>query len=90
MPSLTVIAVDSANSEIVLHRDEDQYLNWPGGGWRTIIANEIWSAIALPLRGEAGFDWSHVVGLQIEARRTWSGGWTANPDDVYVDMIQLR
>lgn len=89
-PSLTVIAVDRNNYGVVLHRDEDQYLSWPGGGWRTIVNNDTWSELVLPLRGEAGFDWAHVTGLRIEVRRTWSGGWETNPDDVYIDMIQLR
>lgn len=89
-PSLTISAVDRNNFGIVLHRADDQYLSWPGGGWRTIISNDAWTEIILPLRGETGFDWSHVTGLRIEVRRTWSGGWEANPDDVYVDEIALR
>ncbi len=90
-PSLTVMIEDKNGYSLVLHRESDQYLDWPGGGWRTIIGNDDWFEVTLPLRGESGFDWFHVSSLRIEVRRTYgSGGWEANPDDVYIDTIQLR
>jgi beta-glucanase (GH16 family) len=91
-PSLTVIIRDASGNALVIHRDNDQYLPWPGGGWRTIIENDAWSEYFIPLRHEAGFDWTHVAGLRVELRRTYIGNnqWDLQPDDAYVDWIRLQ
>ncbi|MGB2772952.1 MAG: hypothetical protein WBF31_11560, partial [Anaerolineae bacterium] len=91
-PSLTVTIRDASGNAVVLHRDNDQYLPWPGGGWRTIVENDAWLEYFIPLRHEAGFDWTHVAGLRIELRRTYAGSnqWDPNPDDEYLDRIRLQ
>ena len=91
-PSLTVTIRDASGNALVIHRDNDQYLPWPGGGWRTIIENDAWSEYFIPLRHEVGFDWTHVAGLRIELLRTYAGNnqWDPNPDDVYLDRIRLQ
>ncbi|MBK6433330.1 hypothetical protein [Candidatus Amarolinea dominans] len=59
--------------QLQLHRDNDQFLNWQGGGWRTIIENSAWMTYYYPLRGESWFNWANVRGMRIQVRRTYIG-----------------
>ena len=91
-PSITVVLVDDLGVQLQLHRDNDQFLNWQGGGWRTIIENSAWMTYYYPLRGESWFNWANVRGMRIQVRRTYIGNnqWDLEPDDVYVDWIRLQ
>lgn len=91
-PSITVVLWDNAGAQLQLHRDNDQYLQWAGGGWRTIVENNAWLVYDLPLRGESWFNWADVRGLRIQVRRTYLGNnqWDAEPDDVYADYLHLQ
>ena len=91
-PSITVVVVDDHGVQLQLHRDNDQYLPWAGGGWRTIVENSAWMTYYYPLRGETGFNWANVRGMRIQVRRTSIGNnqWDLEPDDVYVDWIRRQ
>lgn len=91
-PSLTVVIQDGQGRRLQLHRDNDQNLPWAGGGWRTIVENDIWQQYVLPLRHEANFDWTNIVRLHLELRLTYRGNnqWDPDPDDLYVDDIRLQ
>lgn len=91
-PSITVELWDNAGTQLQLHRDNDQNLPWPGGGWRTVVENSGWMTYYYPLRGETWFNWASVRVMHIQVRRTYIGNnqWDLEPDDVYVDWIRLQ
>ncbi len=73
-PRIALVVVDTQGGKAYLHRDGDECLNWPGGGWRSPITPNTWTMLTFPLRQgnpndcyyPTTIDWSRVASLSIK------------------------